>query len=260
MEFKFYTPEPPPRSPQIGKLEDEFTEPYLAWKQKATPETRHAFLTKLSPVIDTAMRTYASGETGPAVRSQAKIMALRALDSYDPLRGSLKTHLLSQLQGIRRASAQTQQVISIPERVALDRQHLFTSEKELADTLGRTPSDAELARHAGISKKRLAYIRQGGVPLNSGRLQSAAGDPLLPAARTPGDSPAASIWEEMVYRDLDPIGQVIMERTLGMNGRAPASTAELAKILGVSSAAVSQRKARIQALLDQRFDSAIFGD
>lgn len=261
MEFKFAPVEPPkPPRPQIGKLEDEFVEPYLAWKQKATPQTRSAFLTQLHPVISAAVRSYAGAETGPSVQSQARLMALRSLDSYDPTKGPLKTHLLSQLQGLRRVSAQTQQIISLPERVALDRQHILTAEKELVDELGRPPSDMELARHAGISRKRLAYIRQSAAPVNSGRLQGAMGDPINPAVRIPGDTPAASMWEEMVYRDLDPTNQFIMERSLGLNGHTPVATADLAKKLGISAAAISQRKAKIQQLLDQRFETTLFGD
>jgi DNA-binding NarL/FixJ family response regulator len=48
-----------------------------------------------------------------------------------------------------------------------------------------------------------------------------------------------------------------MEHTLGMNNKKVLSNQEIARKLGLSPGAISQRKARIQQLLDRREDLGI---
>jgi hypothetical protein len=98
----------------------EFDTVYSQWKTNHTPETNTALLKTIQPVIDTAVSSYAGQDTSPTIKSRARLMALKALETYDPNRGNVRTHLLSQLQSLRRVSAQAQNIISIPEQVSLD--------------------------------------------------------------------------------------------------------------------------------------------
>jgi len=233
--------------------ESPYTEAYEAWKTDPTPATRGALLSAVNPVIDTAVSTYAP-KGGPNAKSRARLMALRAFESFDPNRGNLKTHLLSQLRGLQRAQGQAQQIISIPERVVLDRQHLVEEEDLLRDRLGRDPSDAEIANATGLSLKRINYIRQAQPGVNTGALVDDTGAPYAPASQVPGVDMPGIVWEELVYHDLSPVDQAIMDYTLGLHGTQPLPTAEIAKRLGITPSAVSQRKAKIQAFLDEQHE------
>src|SRR5690606_29943577 len=106
---------PSTTSPALGGLEPEFHAAYTAWKTNNTPQSRGELLKAVSPVLQTAIYSYGDGES-PALKARAKLLALEAFNTYDPTRGSLKTHLLSQLQRLRRISAQQQQTIRVPER------------------------------------------------------------------------------------------------------------------------------------------------
>lgn len=241
-----------------SQVEHDISDSFNAWKADDSSTTRGALLRQVSPIIDTAMKSY-GGVAGPAIRGQAKMMALNAFKSYDPARGTMKTHLLSQLQGLRRVAAQSQQIISIPERVALDRGHLTETTNQLHDALGRDPSDMELAARTGLSLKRISYIRQAKPGTNTGSILDDEGEVFDPASMIPGNTSRTDAWSDMVYYDLSDIDRTIMERTLGMRGASVMTNGELAASLGVTPGAVSQRKARIQQLLDQQYEIDPFG-
>jgi hypothetical protein len=57
---------------------------------------------------------------------------------------------------------------------------------------------------------------------------------------------------DFVYDDLGPTDKLIMDLTLGRNGRRKVSTAEIAQKLRMTPGAISQRAAKIQAMLDKR--------
>ena len=235
-----------------NRLEQQYAGFYQDWKNTGTPESASAMLQQIDPVINKAITSYAGGSKSPNVRSHARQIALDALESYDPQKAKLQTHLLNQLQGLRRQVAKEKQVLSVPEQVMLDNQHLYRASMVLQDKLGRDPSDREVSDHTGISLKRLAYVRQYQSPLAEGTLvdptQREGGSPAMPAVMQ--NDPTG--WHEFVYNDLNEVDKAIMEYTLGLHGIKQLPTTEIAKKLNISPGAVSQRAQRIQAKLNQR--------
>lgn len=238
------------------RLEQEFAAPYHAWKTKQEPATRGALLKAVQPVLDTAVHSYGGGSAGsPTLMSRARMMALKAMPTYDPARGSLRNHLLGQLQGLRRVGAKQQQIISIPEQVSLDRQHLVNAENDLRDALGRDPSDAEIADHTGLSLKRLAYVRTARPAIASSSINGGEDDneDFTPASTVPGAHRVEDAWTDFVYQDMGTIDKAIMDYMLGLHGTPRLPLAQVAQRLGITASAVSQRAARIQKQLDERF-------
>lgn len=236
---------------------DAFDTAYAQWQQTRTPESNTAILKTIQPVIDTAVTSYAGQNANPTIRSKARIMALRALDSYDPNRGNVRTHLLSQLQSLRRLSAQSQNIISIPEQVGLDFTHIIDSENQLRDELGRDPTDDELADATNLSKRRIQKIRTFHQPVAEGATmrdvtadESYGGDV---ASSIPGSTRGEDAWFNFVYDDLSPTDKLIADMTLGRNGRRKTTTQEIARRLNITPGAVSQRAAKIQSMLDKRY-------
>jgi Mn-dependent DtxR family transcriptional regulator len=58
---------------------------------------------------------------------------------------------------------------------------------------------------------------------------------------------------DFVYGDLSPTDKLIMDMTLGRNGRRTAATQDIARRLNITPGAVSQRAAKIQQMIDQRY-------
>ena len=240
----------------------DFDAAYTTWQTNKTPETNTALLSTLQPVIDTAVMSYAGQNSSPTTRSRAKLMALKALDTYDPARGNVRTHLLSQMQSLRRLSAQAQNIITIPEQVGLDYARLNDSEGELRDQLGRDPTDDELADHTGLSRRRIQKIHAFNQPVSEGMTTREVSDENSyggdVASNIPGSTRSADAWFNFVYEDLGSVDKLIADMTLGRNGRRRTSTQDIARRLNITPGAVSQRAAKIQAMLDKQYTQGGF--
>jgi len=243
------------------QLETDFQDDFAAWQQKQTPQTTGNLLRKVRPVLDSAMNSFGSGQhRSTTLRSRAKRLAIDAFSTYDPQRGPLKRHLMRNLQRLQRYAGQQQQIISLPERVAMDQMRTNEASRELEDQRGRPPSDQELADFTGLSLKRLAHIRRGVRPLAEGQLDqpTASGDtPYMPATTSLASRKDPAV--DIVYSELNPTDQFILERMVGFNGHAVATPGALAKRLKLTPAAISQRLQRIQARLDRVHDLSGLG-
>jgi RNA polymerase primary sigma factor len=227
---------------------------HTEWMKNRTPEMNTQIIEAVQPIIDTAVQSYVGPNANQTARTQAKIMALRALETYDPSKGNVRTHLLSQMQSLRRYAAQQQNIIDIPEQVALDYQSLTEAENALRDKLGRGPTDDELADETGLSKRRITKIRSFNQPVSEGMTHNETmdgGDGTI-ASTIPGSDRGLDAWLDFVYDDLSSTDKLIMDMTLGRNGRKKASVQDIAKELNISPSAVSQRAAKIQEMIDKR--------
>jgi RNA polymerase primary sigma factor len=249
----------PPFSPvtRVTGVADDFSDFHTQWTQNKTPETNTQLLKRVQPVIDTAVSSYGGASASPVLKSRARLMALKAMDTYDPQRGNVRTHLLSQLQGLRRLSAQEQNIIAIPEQVGLDYQKLHAVENELRDSLSRDPSDDELADATGLSVKRLRKVRSFNQPIATGSTVRETAEENYDgdiASTIPNQNRAADAWLDFVHGDLTPTDKLIMDMVLGRNGRRRTSTQDIAQRLNITPGAVSQRAAKIQAMIDKRYE------
>jgi len=237
-------------------LEEEHRPAFEAWQADQTPAGNAAFLKHIDPIVQKGVKMY--GDGSPLTSSQARLMALNAVRKYDPTRSRLQSHMLNQMQGLRRVARKQQEVLRVPERVLLENQRLQQYSQEVQDEIGREPTDAELSDRLGISLQRLTKIRQYQPGMSSGQAESA--DPMQgqPASYIPGQQEAENYWVQIVYQDLGALDQKIMELTLGLNGHKKLSNQEVAKKLNRSPGAITQRKMRIQRLLDQESDLSPF--
>ena len=231
---------------------------YPTWKKSPNPALNTQIVQSVQPIIDTAVNSYAGQSASPTVRSRARIMALKALGTYDPARGNVKTHLLSQMQGLRRLAAKSQNIISIPEQVGLDYHRLNDNENELRDSLGRDPTDEELADMTGLSTRRIRKVRMFNQPVSEGMTAARTGDSEDStntdiASVLPNNTTHADAWLNFVYDDLSPTDKLVMDMILGRNGRRKTSTQDIAAKLRITPGAISQRAAKIQEMIDQRY-------
>lgn len=239
------------------RLEPEFKEPYEAWKSNPGPETNSAMLKALNPVIQKGVYANVGPGSHPLMTSRARQITLDSLGRYDRSRSQLQTHLMNQYRGLRRADRQSTEVLRAPERLLLDRNKLQEYEQELEDELGRPPTDNEIANRTGFSAKRMAKIRNWKPGAAEGQFERADAN-LLSSMGVGPSAEARNLWVEMVYDDMPPIDQAIMEHTLGLNGKRVLSNAELARKLGRTPGAISQRKQRIQQALNEEAELSPF--
>ena len=219
---------------------------FNTWKQKNDEGSLNELITSAKPVIDSALKTYVGFED-PAARSHAKVLASRAFKSYDSTKGTqLRTHLLTQMQPLRRFASRRRNVLKIPERVQYDLGALQEAEAELRDTLDRDPSDIETADHTGLSASRIQHIRKFANRPVSSTYQSETG-----IGGEPKSTGAMDAWTDYVYHDLPATDRKIMEWRTGYGGSVQLSNNEIAKRLRLTPGAVTQRASRIAQILEQ---------
>lgn len=226
---------------QEGKLDTA----YGTWKERPTPDNMASALDAASPVINSALTSYAGGNQ--ALQAQAKKLVAGGLQSYDPDRGTkLRSHLMTQLQPLRRLQQRRTSVLRVPERVQTDLYHLRQAQQLHFDRFGRESADSELAEHMGVSVSRIRHLRKfmrQTVP-ESGLQSMEEGDneTFYPGVSKAGPE---DIWMEYIHHDSSPMDQKILEWKTGFNGKEVISTQEIAKRLGISPSAVSQRASRM---------------
>ncbi len=252
-------PRPPKQEPvEEMALEPQLKETYETWARMKSPQANDMLLKNLSPIIDNAVKTFSGGqEANPIIKSKAKKIVIDSMPNYDPRQTKLKTYVFNQLQGLKRFSLQQSQIISIPEKVQLDFVALKKAEDRLREDLGRDPSTDELADDTMLSPKRIEYVRKLRMPSSEGTIsavdtQSDFSDVSDPAVINPGSKKDTGAWHSFVYSSLSNIDKVIMEHSMGLNGKKILSNEQLARSLRMSPAAISIRKNKIQLELDKR--------
>jgi len=227
-------------------IEPEFHAEYDDYVKSRTPESADKLLKKLSPVIDESLRSYGGSEAQTATaRAQAKKLALEAVRRYDPERAKLKTHLLSHLRGIRRPIERSSAGVYVPEQWRLDAQRAHGVMEDLREDLGREPSEAELATKLNIPLDRIRRALTVPNTMASSQFEGSV-------EGSGGTSQKAwDQWVEGIYHDLHPVDQVILEHSFGLHGKEITPANVLAKLVNLSPGAISQRKARIQQMLDE---------
>jgi hypothetical protein len=108
----------------------------------------------------------------------------------------------------------------------------------------------EIADKTGISVKRINYVSKFRYPMSQGSF-SGMGEEENEMFSPAVEQGPSNTWFEFVYSDLDPTNQKIMEWTLGLHGQKPLSNQAIARKLRMTPGAVSQRKAKIQYILNQ---------
>ena len=97
--------------------------------------------------------------------NEGNIGLMKAVERFNPKKGAkLSTYAALWIkQSIRRALSNQSKTIRLPVHV-VDKVHKFhRANIELAEKLGREPSDVELAKHLGIPRAKAAQLRTLGV-------------------------------------------------------------------------------------------------
>lgn len=227
---------------------DDLDALYTSWKQKPHPVYMRTMVQKLNPTVESALRTY-GGQDNPLSRSRARRIAVDAIHSYQPKAGSsLKSWVSLHMQGLQRYN-NTLTPIQIPERIRIDNSKIYRAAQEYKAIHGQDPTDEEIFKATGITPKRIQFVRKAVVPVvNEGQYMKDTGDEdddvYMPGV--PNNS-WQNVWAEYVYHDLDDIDKRIFDMRMGRGPYKgnPLPVQDIAKKLGMSSPAVSQRSNRI---------------
>lgn len=235
------------KTPSPRRSKSDIEQTYATWKQAPTPQNGAVLFRQLDPFVKAAVQRHTGGTSAVNI-GRAKSLLIDALPRYDG-RASMATFVDRQLQPMQRWSAKHKVGVRITHGYSAERKMLNDVESELIDELGRHPSRAEIADKSGLPLARIQKILSLQLPV-PGEKSFQGGSDFSEAADQAVESDN-NMWLLAVYYGLNPVNQVIMEHTLGLNGAPKFSNQDIAKRLRITPGAVSQRKNKIQAMLDR---------
>ncbi len=127
---------------------------YWEWKRDPNPRNMSKLLKSLGPLISREVSRASGTLPDSALRGEAKIWAIKAVKTFDPGKNvKLSTHVTNYVQKVRRMNYQHQNVARLPENKQIQYREYTDSIHNLESELGRSPTDEELAKYLGWSKK-----------------------------------------------------------------------------------------------------------
>lgn len=214
----------------------------------------YPLLQSMTPLLKhQANKFRASGLPTEAIDTQAKVLAVKAFDTFDPDRGTqLNTHVVNHMKHLQRFVLNYQNIGKIPEHRGLAISKFQHVVQNLAEDLGRDPSLAEISdtihwpiqeveRMQSEMRKDLAMVEEEG---------SDAGGFF---SFVPADDRQQEITDavQYIYYSASPEDQKILEYTFGFGGSPKKNKKEIAQLLNKSDAYVRKR----QRLLSKEINS-----
>jgi len=228
----------------MGRKEDEF-ELYKEL-QEGDKGAKKKLIKSLTPLIRGQVGKYkASGLPYEALELEGKRLASKALDTYDPNKGTqINTHVTNYLQKLYRFTAENQNVGYIPEPRVIMLGKYKTIFANLETGKGREPTVEELADAMHISQAEVERIQseqrkdlhmeipstdpdEGGF---SFYIQPDTTDPKLKEAL------------QFAYFDASPVDKKILEYTFGMGGTPKITAKEIKQKLNLTETELRKRK------------------
>lgn len=219
---------------------------YEAWKASPNPANTSAVLKAVDPIITSAVKSYGNGDNRNL--TQARILAVKALKTYDPKKNiQLNTYLMSQLKPLTRTARKRQNVIHIPENVYFNQQAIKTARDEHREQHGTDPDHIAIADKTGLTVRQIEKAdRYNPAIVSSSMATSDKGDHMSDNKRDYYD-----IWVDHVYNDMDEKDRKIFSGVSGYKGATIKPKQAIAKELKMSPAAVSYRISNIAKKLEE---------
>lgn len=185
--------------------------------------------------------------------NEGNLGLMKAVERFDPAKGAKFSTYSSWWikQSIRRALASQGKTIRLPTHVADKIYNLYLVENRLQGTLGRKPTEEELAQELGTTSERVAKLRVASFRPVS--LDMKIGDDddcgclgdVIPdeGAANPSDQMEHSTTLEIVggfFEKLNSVERRILQRRFGLNGESEQTFGEIGKEFGLTGERVRQ--------------------
>lgn len=219
---------------------NEFLQKFKEWKISKDKKKLSELVEMLKPIWIKKIPIFGGNPKDLIDVAYTKNLVAKALHDYDPNQTNINVYLWYRLSNLPRQIHKVHNVLNYTEQDLQIKNKLDVIENEMAEELGRAPSDSELAERLGISLKKLEKIRGMGSALSSSSLSLTTEDD-----EERGISSGVIIPElenkykikilDVIYNELLPEEQVFLEHYFGLRGKKQLSLAEAAKKAGISS-------------------------
>lgn len=188
---------------------------FHTFKKSPTPETFQPLYESFKPLIVDAAKPNVVGSPLPRAAHMAYAAQnfYDSLRTYDPSKGSLRTHVFNSVREKgKRLNYKYQNIGYIPEARAPKYGQVTNAMAMLRSTLGREPSAVEIADELHISVKNVeTFLKE----MRKGLLQ----DEILSKAAPVYKSDKVKQLAMDIQYSLIPAHQVVLEHVFGLNGK-----------------------------------------
>jgi DNA-directed RNA polymerase specialized sigma subunit len=221
---------------------DQELEMWHTWNNNGRKqEDMRPLLNSMRPLILKEANNWARQRDVPpaAIRAEFTNQAVRGFETYDPTKAALNTHLRNQMLQARRFVVSNQNPARIVESRVYGIGDFNNAKQRLADTLGRDPTQLELADELKWSPRKVKMMQSEikvAVPASQFSADVAS---MVPSRQQ-------EILRLLPY-ELTPDERAVFEHIYGIGGKAKLSPGEIAVKLNMSAPKVSRLKASIAA-------------
>jgi RNA polymerase primary sigma factor len=183
--------------------------------------------------------------------SEGNIGLMKAVERFNPSKGAkLSTYAAWWIkQSIRRALANQGKTIRLPVHMVDRISKMHRASFELTETLGREPTDDELAQRLGQTRAQIAQLRR--ISVRPASLDAPIGDDETEFGEIVMDEGAATAYQilhhktlhedmRLLLKDLDAREAEILTLRFGLNGRTPETLEEVGRRFKVTRERIRQ--------------------
>jgi len=218
---------------------------WTRYKTGGDIDAKKELIASLKPVINSQVSKFkASGLPIVAIRLEGVNLTSQAIDTYDPSKAQLNTHVVNTLKKLNRFVTNYQNVGHIPEPRALMIGKYWACFENLKEEFGREPTAVELsdAMHLPlieIERLQLELRKDLSIEYSGGDPDEAEGFYIY--TRDVDESKKDNAIQ-FVYFEADPIDKKILEYVFGLNGTQKLNFGAIAKKLKLSETELNKRK------------------
>lgn len=235
-------PPPPTEKRAAGLAEAKGRDIVLweQWKRTKSESDLEALLAQMAPVIRPQVVRWSRVAPGFLIQNEAKRLAIKAFNDYDPKQSALGTHVTNHLLKLSRTAYARQSTLTVPEAKRLSFNRINHEKTKLEDQLGYAPTIEELSDHL---RTPVAHLQRLMSEVSKRELMESGEGPVFAVAQDDGD------LVDLAYHDLTPVQQQIFEMRTGYNGVPIARGRAIMKATGLSQGQLSHQIGKIKSTL-----------
>lgn len=212
---------------------------WTKWKTTGSQDDLNSLVSSFDKDIDYAISARGGEKESPVSRGTARRLVIDAVKSYNPKQGTkIRTWVSTQLQQLGRKLRESRFTVKVPELAARRSFELKNEMARVEAETGFEPSVSDLADKLGISPSKISRLL-------------ASSTPEVLTEDTNVEEDDKQFVHDMVYHSLPPKDKSIMQYLFGYGGSKLLPGKEVARRLKITPAAVSQRAAKIRAILQE---------